>query len=79
MGGNPDVLVQKYEAALQLPYTLQYKNGLTGYTDDLENAFCELQLLGHGYTKNNKYIILIHKIFIPGHTDWMVGHCKTYF
>ena len=72
-------MVQKYDAILQIPYTLRYKDGLTGYTDDLESTFCELQLLGHGYSEGKKYDILIWNILLPGHTDWMVGHCETNF
>jgi hypothetical protein len=78
-GGDKNVLIQHYETVINQKYHRNYPYGITGFADKLEEAFAELESLEEKYMDQKKFQFLARNLLLIGLTDWMVGHCETYF
>jgi hypothetical protein len=76
IGGNRDVLIEKYETQVSTTYHCDYTGGITGFVQDYEDAFVQLEFLNVLYDDQRRMLLLLRNLMIPEDTDWMVSHCK---
>jgi hypothetical protein len=76
MGGDRDVLIEKYETLVSTKYHRDYTGGITGFVCDYEDAFVELESLDVLYDETRRLSLMLRNLMIPAETDWMVSHCE---
>ena len=76
MGGDFDVLIEKYETLLTTKYHQDYVGGITVFVRSYKDTFEELESLDVGYNPAKQLTLMLQNLMIPAQTDWMVSHCK---
>jgi hypothetical protein len=76
MGGDRDVLIEKYETLLSTKYHRDYAGGITGFVRAYEDAFVELESLEVFYDTKKRLSLMLRNLMVPAQTDWMVSHCE---